>query len=67
MKKKGVVVLALLAVYLLAFGGMALTVASSDVKSTLEVVSIQNGDPNAPLTTIIPYPPPPPPPPPKGT
>jgi hypothetical protein len=62
MKKKGLIVLTLLAVYVLSFGGIALTVASSDVTNTLSVVSIQSGDPTAPLTTIIPFPPPPPPP-----
>ncbi|KPL08068.1 hypothetical protein AMJ86_02035 [bacterium SM23_57] len=65
MKKKGLVVLALIAVYLLCFGGYALTVEGPAVKDTLEVVSIQDGDSDAsvsPLSTIIPYPPPDPPP-----
>ena len=62
MKKKGFIVLTLLAVYVLSFGGIALTVASSDVTGTLEIVSIQSSDPTSPLTSIIPFPPPPPPP-----
>ena len=64
MKKKGLVALALLAVYVLCFGGYALTVESTAVMDTLEVVSIDHGDtspPDSPLTTIIPYPPPKPP------
>jgi hypothetical protein len=69
MKKKGLIVLALLAVYVLSFGGYALTVESSAVMDTLEVVSIQTSDsgaPVSPLSTIIPYPPPKPPPTPPG-
>jgi len=65
MKKKGLIALMLVAVYVLSFGGYALTVETSAVKDTLEVVSIQTADPGntaPPLTTIIPYPPPPPPP-----
>lgn len=64
MKKRGLVVLALLAVYVLCFGGYALTVEGPAVKDTLEVVSIQDGDTDAtvsPLSTIVPYPPPKPP------
>jgi len=65
MKKKGLIALMLVAVYVLSFGGYALTVETSAVKDTLEVVSLQGADPGSPvspLTTIIPYPPPPPPP-----
>jgi hypothetical protein len=65
MQKKGLIALALLAVYFLAFGGYALTVETSAVMDTLEVVNIQHSDSDSaepPLSTIIPYPPPPPPP-----
>ena len=62
MKKKGLIVLILVAVYVLCFGGYALTVETSAVTDTLEGVSIQidTGTPVSPLTTIVPYPPPPP-------
>ena len=63
MKKKGLIVLILVAVYVLSFGGYALTVETSAVKDTLEGVSIQMTDAGSsvsPLTTIVPYPPPPP-------
>ena len=63
MKKKGLIALALIAVYLLSFGGYALTVDSAAVKDTLKVVSLEGTtrpqDP--PLSTIIPDPPPTPP------
>ena len=63
MKKKGLIVLALLVVYVLCFGGYALTVENPTVTQTLEVVKIQGSDDAqvTPLSTIIPYPPPKPP------